>query len=65
MPGSAQGFMHFVGVVEIVAGFAVADAARAARDERYDLHALVELVGRGCTPALALRILAPLDEEAT
>jgi hypothetical protein len=47
------------------AGFAVADAARAARDERYDLHALVELVGRGCTPALALRILAPLDEEAT
>ena len=36
-------------------------AARLARDPRYDLHALVELVERGCPPELAARILAPLD----
>jgi hypothetical protein len=26
----------------------------------YDLHALIELVERGCPPELAVRILAPL-----
>jgi hypothetical protein len=26
-----------------------------------DLHALLELVDRGCPPALAARILAPLE----
>ena len=36
-------------------------AARIARDGRYDLHALIELVERGCPPSLALRILAPLE----
>jgi hypothetical protein len=30
-----------------------------------DLHALIELVERGCPPELAARILAPLDEERT
>ena len=30
-------------------------------DRRYDLHALLELVDRGCTGELAVRILAPLD----
>jgi hypothetical protein len=34
-----------------------------ARDCAYDLHALLELVDRGCPPELAVRILAPLDEE--
>jgi len=28
-----------------------------------DLHALIELVERGCPPELAARILAPLDDE--
>jgi hypothetical protein len=28
-----------------------------------DLHALIELVERGCPPPLAARILAPLDHE--
>ena len=37
-------------------------ALRLARDPRYDLHRLIELVERGCPPALAARILAPLDE---
>jgi hypothetical protein len=44
-------------------GFAVPLSARLARDPRYDLHALIELVERGCPPELALRILAPLDED--
>jgi hypothetical protein len=44
------------------AGFSLPDANRLARDPRYDLHSLLELVERGCPPDLALRILAPLDE---
>jgi hypothetical protein len=38
-------------------------AARLARDSRYDLHALIELVERGCPADLAARILAPMDDE--
>jgi hypothetical protein len=30
---------------------------------RYDLHALIELVERGCPCHLAVRILAPLDQK--
>lgn len=45
------------------AGFPGSLASRLARDGRYDLHALLELVDRDCPPALAARILAPLDEE--
>ena len=44
------------------AGFPRGLATRLARDARYDLHALIELVERGCPPSLAARILAPLDE---
>jgi hypothetical protein len=44
-------------------GFAPALAATIACDPRYDLHALIEFVERGCRPDLAARILAPLDEE--
>ena len=47
----------------VQAGFPLPVASRLARDGRYDLHALLELVDRGCAPALAARILAPLDEE--
>ena len=45
------------------AGFPLPLASRLARDGRYDLHALLELVDRGCAPVLAVRILAPLDGE--
>jgi hypothetical protein len=45
----------------VAAGFASTLANRVARDASYDLHALIELVERGCPPALAVRILAPLD----
>lgn len=44
-------------------GFPLRLAARLAKDARYDLHALIELVERGCPPGLAGRILAPLVEE--
>jgi hypothetical protein len=44
------------------AGFSQPDASRLARDPRYDLHSLLELVERGCPPDLAMRILAPPDE---
>ncbi|HET7760631.1 MAG TPA: hypothetical protein VFK62_11955 [Gaiellaceae bacterium] len=41
------------------AGFGRPLAASVAADGRYDLHALIELVERGCPPRLAVRILAP------
>jgi len=47
----------------IESGFPTRLAARVAADPCYDLHALIELVERGCAPELAVRILAPLDEE--
>ena len=48
----------------MASGFPHSLARRVAHDTSYDLHALIELVERGCPPALAVRILAPLDEEA-
>ena len=44
-------------------GFPPPVAARLAEDTRYDLHALIELVERGCPSQLAERILAPVDDE--
>jgi hypothetical protein len=46
-------------------GFERSLAERIARDGRYDLHALLELVDRGCPAMLAARIMAPLDAEGT
>lgn len=45
------------------AGFAPQLAVAIAGSRGYDLHALIELVERGCPPRLAVRILAPFDEE--
>lgn len=42
-------------------GFPGPLAERVARDDRYDLHQLIELVEQGCAPTLAVRILSPLD----
>ena len=42
-------------------GFPELLADRAARDSRYDLHQLLDLVENGCPPELAMRILAPLE----
>ena len=41
------------------AGFAAELAEAVAADNRFDLHAVLELVDRGCPPGLAVRILAP------
>ena len=46
----------------LAAGFPRRLAERLAGDADYDLHALIELVERGCPPGLAVRILAPLEE---
>lgn len=47
------------------AGFDDVLAARLADgDAGVDLHELLVLIDRGCPPALAARILAPLDEPA-
>jgi hypothetical protein len=47
----------------LAAGFAPALAVEVAAEGRLDLHALIELVERGCEPRLAVRILAPLDDD--
>ena len=46
----------------VAAGFDSVSAAWIATDRTRDLHALIELVERGCPPVLAARILAPLNE---
>jgi hypothetical protein len=43
------------------AGFPDPLAGELAADRRTDLHAVLDLVDRGCPPVLAARILAPLD----
>ena len=47
----------------VESGFADPLAARVAENVHYDLNALIELVERGCQPELAVRILAPGEEE--
>lgn len=43
------------------AGFPLGLAATLADTPAVDLHALLQLVDRGCPPQLAARILAPLE----
>ncbi|MGE5745684.1 MAG: hypothetical protein ACM33U_00305 [Solirubrobacterales bacterium] len=45
------------------AGFDRDLADRITAERTTDLHALIELVDRGCPPELAARILAPLDDD--
>jgi hypothetical protein len=47
----------------IEAGVPSEMARRVAADRAYDLHAVLVLVDRGCPAELALRILAPLDQD--
>lgn len=61
--GTRHGLVHWRREQLVDSGFAFPLAARLAKDSRYDLHALIELVERGCAPDLAARILAPLDDE--
>ena len=48
----------------VASGFPLPLASRVARDPRYDVHELIELVARGCPVGLAVQIVAPLDEAA-
>jgi hypothetical protein len=45
------------------AGFDPESAEQLSRERDVDLHALIELVERGCPPPLAVRILAPLERD--
>ena len=47
----------------VASGFPLPLAASVAADRGYDIHAVIELVERGCPPRLAVRILAPLADE--
>jgi hypothetical protein len=61
--GTCQGLVRWRREQLVDSGFPLLLAARLAKDSRYDLHTLVELVERGCPPVLAERIVAPLDGE--
>jgi hypothetical protein len=45
------------------AGFEPRLAEQLSRECGADLHALIELVERGCSPELAARIMEPLEHE--
>lgn len=47
----------------VEAGFGPELAAVVAADPRWDVHAVLELVERGCPPRLATRILAPHEQD--
>jgi hypothetical protein len=62
--GTQQGLVRWRREQLVGSGFPLPLAARLARDSRYDLHALIDLVEHGCPSDLAARILAPLHDEA-
>jgi hypothetical protein len=47
----------------LAAGFGRQESDDLARNCAIDLHALIALVEQGCPPALARRIVAPLEHE--
>jgi hypothetical protein len=57
----AEGVVNWRRMELVQSGFPPELAARVARDERYDLQQLIELVSEGCSPAAAVRILSPLE----
>jgi hypothetical protein len=48
----------------VYAGVPLGLADAVASMDRYDVHELISLLERGCEPALAVKILAPLEENA-
>jgi hypothetical protein len=60
-PGTAPDILSWRCRQLIEAGFPGSLANDLAQDSAYDLHALIELVERGCPVELAVRILAPLE----
>jgi hypothetical protein len=47
------------------AGFPPQLAQELAREERIDVHEVLELLDRGCPPGLAARIVAPVEDAGT
>jgi hypothetical protein len=47
----------------IAAGFSEREASVLLRSGEIDLHAVLELIDRGCPPWLAARISAPIDSQ--
>ena len=43
-------------------GFPLRLASQVARNQHFDLHALIELAERGCPPEIAVHILTPLED---
>jgi hypothetical protein len=60
---TAAGIVAWRGARLRKAGFNSELAEHLSRECGVDLHALIELVERGCSPPLAARILAPFDHE--
>jgi len=48
----------------VAAGFELCLAASVALQADVDIHELIDLVERGCSPPVAVRIRAPLDVRA-
>jgi hypothetical protein len=68
MPSRRRGGLELVNWRQLEleqCGFPRSLAARVARDDRYDLQQLIELVQQGCSPALAVRILSPVEGSAS
>jgi len=61
-PGSSTALVEWRRERLLEAGVAPEVAANLAWDCGVDLHALLDLIDRGCPPHLAVRILAPLEE---
>jgi len=61
-PRLAQAVVNWRRTELLQCGFPRSLADRVAEDERYDLRQLIEFVENGCSPALAVRILLPVEE---
>jgi hypothetical protein len=61
-PGSSTALVEWRRERLLEAGVAPEVAANLAWDCGVDLHALLDLIDRGCPPHLAVRILAPLED---
>jgi hypothetical protein len=59
--GDAQSVVKWRRLELLQCGFPSALADRVAKDQRYELHDLIDLVERGCSPALAVQILSPFE----
>jgi hypothetical protein len=61
--GDLEGAVPWRRAQLIQAGLSRPLAARVARDDRYDLHEVISLIDHGCAPALAVRILEPIEQD--